>query len=156
MIEPLVFSVTGTPRPKSRPRKVRGRWVSTAGAKEKLWRDAVERAARVMAANAGLTAPIAGAVRVKMVFTFVPPPSAPDRIGTPHTHKPDKDNLEKLVLDAIEAAGVIGNDSQVAQGPTEKWWGARPGVAVRIEPIGAVRRDPPALGSSEPPAWLRA
>lgn len=154
MTPPLTFSVTGTPRPKSRPRKLRGRWVSTAGTKEKLWRDGVERAAREMAANAELAAPLRGAVRVSMVFTFRPPASAIDRIGTPHIQKPDKDNLEKLVLDALEAAGVLGNDSQVAQGPTEKWWGSRPGVAAKIEQISAVRRDPEASGLSEPPAWL--
>ena len=38
----------------------------------------------------------------------------------PHTGKPDKDNLEKGALDALTEA-VLGDDSQVYHGTTEKW-----------------------------------
>ncbi len=39
----------------------------------------------------------------------------------PHATKPDRDNLDKLVLDALESANVISNDSRVHDGRTVKW-----------------------------------
>jgi Holliday junction resolvase RusA-like endonuclease len=152
---PLTFSARGTPRPKSRPRLVRGRWVSTANPHEKLWKKAVERAAFAAVIYRGDPVPLfTGPVRVSMVFTFEPPASDRGRIGQPHDQKPDKDNLEKLVLDAMERAGVFRNDSQVAQGPVEKWWGERAGrrsarLGRRLRPAQA-----PSAGEGDPPGWL--
>lgn len=156
MTEPFTFSVRGTPRPKARPRFIKGRVVTTATRHEKLWRTAVQRAAKAAVALRGDPAPLfAGAVRVRMVFMFEPPGAERQRLGTPHTHKPDKDNLEKLVLDAMEKAGVFKNDSQVADGPVEKWWGERAGVTVLVEQIDAPARTPSAV-AAEPPGWLAA
>jgi Holliday junction resolvase RusA-like endonuclease len=39
----------------------------------------------------------------------------------PHTVKPDKDNLEKAVMDALTAIGVWKDDCQVYGGTTEKY-----------------------------------
>lgn len=157
MTEPLVFTVHGTPRPKARGRIIRGRVVTTTQKTEKLWRLAVLRAVKEALALRGDPVPIfRSAVRVSMVFTFEPSGSRRDLIGTPHTHKPDKDNLEKLVLDAMEKAGVFRNDSQVAMGPTEKWWGERAGVVVLAEPVDATRARPPSAAEPELPGWLAA
>lgn len=149
----LTFSVIGTPRPKSRPRFVNGRVVTTTKDTERLWRAAVERAAREAVANSGLSAPIfTGAVRTTMRFTFSPRASQ-RLVGSPHTQRPDKENLEKLVLDAMERAGVYRNDSQVAAGPVEKVWGERPGVSVLVEEIRA--DETPSVPTPAPaPGWL--
>lgn len=59
----------------------------------------------------------------------------------PHTAKPDKDNIEKAVLDAIKAAGVYEDDCLVFGGPTEKWYcgvGYDPGVRILIEVLPTV------------------
>lgn len=134
---------------------VRGRVVTTTKPKEKLWRLAVERAAREAVANRGDPVPLfTGPVRVTLRFTFEPPATERQRIGQPHTHKPDKDNLEKLVLDAMQRAGIFKDDGQVAQGPVEKWWGERAGVVVLAEPIDAPRAQAP-IEADDPPAWLR-
>jgi crossover junction endodeoxyribonuclease RusA len=71
----------------------------------------------------------------------------------PSTHGTgDKDKLERLVLDALQDAGVLVNDAQVVSGFTEKQYDAphpgqepwtrggdvldRPGATVRIRPLG--------------------
>jgi Holliday junction resolvase RusA-like endonuclease len=153
---PFVFSAYGTPRPQPRPRKLKGRFVSTADPKAKLWRAGVERAIREAVAARGDATPLfVGAVRVRMVFTFQPPASAPERIGTPHTHKPDVDNLAKAIADVMEACGVFKNDSQISAAPPEKWWGARAGVNVLVESMGGERRVEPLLHSRDAPDWLK-
>jgi Holliday junction resolvase RusA-like endonuclease len=42
--------------------------------------------------------------------------------GIPHTVKPDKDNLEKAVMDALTAIQIWKDDCQVYGGNTEKYW----------------------------------
>lgn len=156
MSRALVFSVPGTPRPQPRPRFVGGRVVSTASRGAKLWRLAVERAVRLAVLNSGRAKPLFdGAVRIGMVFTFQPPASQGRRVDTPHIHKPDGDNLAKLVMDVMEAEGVFKNDSQAGHLEPVKWWGRTPGVAVIVEDCSEVRRAPTSAASA-PPDWLRA
>lgn len=135
MIEAFTFSVIGNPRPKARPRRVKaGHFVSTALPKEKIWKAVVERACREALAERGDPLPLfPGAVRVSMQFTFKATNS--NAVGSPHTQKPDKDNLEKLVLDVMERAGVVRNDSQAADGPVSKVWGERGSLMVLVEPL---------------------
>lgn len=151
----LTFAVHGTPRPKTRPRFVKGKVVTTTKPKEKLWRLAVQRAALAAVLYRGDHVPVfRGPVRVSMIFVFEPPKSARDRIGKPHTDVPDKDNLEKLVLDAMKKAGVFRDDSQVAQGPVEKWWGERAGVTVLAEPIADRPAQALSAEAAAAPDWL--
>jgi len=154
MVEPLTFSVFGTPHSQPRPRFVKGRVISTASPKVKLWRDFVERSTKAaLALRGGALPAFLGPVRVRMIFTFEPPKAAPGRIGTPHTMKPDADNLAKLIMDVMERAGVFKNDSQASAAPPEKWWGARAGVSVVVESMeGEVRCDPRSAISA--PDWL--
>lgn len=151
----FIFSVAGTPRPQPRPRFVKGRVVSTADPKAKLWRGAVDRAVREAIAHSGRAAPLfSGAVRVTCTFFFKPPASALSRIGTPHTHKPDGDNLAKACIDVMESAGVFKNDSQIARLEPIKWWGSRAGVSVLVEDMSEARGAMEgALDAA--PDWLR-
>lgn len=153
---PFTFSVAGTPRPQPRPRFVGGRAVSTAEPKAKLWRLAVDRAVRAALANTQASLPLfRGAVRLRCVFTFKPPPGKQDRLGSPHTHKPDASNLLKLIEDVMEDAAVFANDSAVSAPAPEKWWGSQPGVVVIVESAADERRaEPIAAASSSPPDWL--
>lgn len=154
MTDAFTFSVHGTPRPKARPRFVRGRVITTTGELEKLWRTWLKRAIDEAVRHRGDPKPLfTGAVKVTMRFTFAPPAGKRDRIGKPHTHKPDKDNLEKLCLDLMTKAGVLKDDSQVADGPVQKLWGERAGVVVLVEPLGC---EPAAITRPEgdAPDWL--
>lgn len=114
------------------------------------WRDRIIE--RVRAEAVSLKEPIAGPIRLDVDFNFPRPgymltrkfPST--RIH--HTGKPDRDNLEKLLLDAITQAGwreiggetvktslVWKDDSQVCMGEVQKWFVARgdlPGACVII------------------------
>jgi Holliday junction resolvase RusA-like endonuclease len=65
--------------------------------------------------------PLDEPLEVSAVFYF----PRPKRLGKrqdnpPHTVVPDKDNVEKAMLDALKSAGVIRNDSLVWSGATAK------------------------------------
>ena len=97
---------------------------------------------------------LVGAVRIDMVFLF----STKDKkkAGQFKTSVPDKDNLEKLVLDAMENAGIFEKgDAQTCAGDVQKYWareGERAGVMVRIsKPVNvfegdAIKSRPQGLG----------
>lgn len=56
------------------------------------------------------------------------------RNTAPHTAKPDKDNLEKAVMDALTGIQVWKDDCQVYGGRTEKYWSAeKSGAHIYIE-----------------------
>lgn len=55
-----------------------------------------------------------------------------------HTAKPDRDNCEKSVTDALREAGLYLDDAQVCAGPVNKWYvakGCAPGVVIVAERI---------------------
>lgn len=154
MNKSLVFTVHGTPRPLPRGRYVGGRVVSVADPKAKLWRLAVDRAVRKAIADSGRAVPLfSGPVRLTICFEFAPPASKRERIGQPHTHKPDASNLLKLVEDVMETAGVFKNDSQVNAPVVTKWWGECAGMQVLVEDASEERRAP-SRADVAPPDWL--
>ena len=56
-----------------------------------------------------------------------------------HAQKPDLDNLDKAVLDALVAEGVITDDAQVYTLTAAKWWVDKPengGAVITIESAG--------------------
>jgi crossover junction endodeoxyribonuclease RusA len=88
------------------------------------------------------------ALSVSMVF-YMPRPKKHYRTGkfshilkddSPswHTNKPDRDNLEKAVLDCMTKAGVLKDDSFVCTGYIEKVWSDdKSGVYIKIEEMKA-------------------
>ena len=84
---------------------------------------------------------ITGPIEVELTFCFERPASHygtgknADRIkgSSPrfHTKAPDVDKLVRLVLDAMENAGIVANDSQVVQVTAQKEWAVdMPGTIV--------------------------
>lgn len=58
--------------------------------------------------------------------------------AVPHDAKPDRDNVEKAVMDALTESGLWGDDCQVCAGEVRKWYAAKgcgPGTVVRAERI---------------------
>jgi Holliday junction resolvase RusA-like endonuclease len=143
MDEPLalVISMAGTPRALPRGKTPRGRIkpVSLTGP-AKAYAEALGRVSRGVVLNVGestVQQAFAGrALSVSILWKFKSP--HPGMWGQLHTPKPDRDNLEKLVLDCLERAGALGgNDSRVAKGPMEKQWARVAGVHIRVEVAGA-------------------
>lgn len=63
-----------------------------------------------------------------------------------HICKPDRDNTDKSILDALTEAGLWLDDAQVCDGPVRKWWAARgagPGVIIAVQRIGWTEPDAP-------------
>lgn len=155
--EAIMFRVHGTPRPQPRPRVIRGRAVSTADPKARLWRHAIwqeiQRTVTLRPARAPLWH---GPLAIEMTFIFKPPPNSPDRIGQAHTHRPDGDNLAKAAIDVMQDANIFTDDSQVAELKVTKLWGEKPGVIVHVRPMAAQRAAPVDFGGLQPPSWLSA
>lgn len=80
--------------------------------------------------------PMDGPLRLSIEF-LMPRPQARKK-DTWHIVRPDRDNLEKLVSDALKDAGWMRDDSQVCSGPVEKRYpkqGEMPGALITLERI---------------------
>jgi len=65
----------------------------------------------------------------------------------PYITTPDKDNVEKAILDAMKTAGMYTDDSLVFAGPCDKWYcsvGYDPGVRITIDVYPTVLVEEPA------------
>lgn len=147
-IEIIVY---GIPGPQGSKRFVgtsksgRGLMVESS-AKVKPWREAVKWAAREAMAQAGVTAPFDGPLRVRMTFTLPKPKSAPKTRATFPDRKPDGSKLQRSTEDALTDAGVWADDARVVE-----WIGAKrypgegdgalasPGVRIVVDILGIVR-----------------
>ncbi len=147
----IEFSVAGVPagRPRPRARAVKtkgGKWIATiyqpkrGKSKHGDWGNAEHWYAAVKAAalNQLPPEPWVGPVQLD-VDAYFPRPgrllkksSPAGRI--PHEGKPDRDNIDKSVMDALKAVGLLKDDSQVCAGRITKWYvaqGCQPGVRIR-------------------------
>ena len=59
------------------------------------------------------------------------------RVGEWKTTKPDTDNLIKLFKDCMTRCHYWHDDAQVCSEITEKFYGSKPGIYVRVEQISA-------------------
>lgn len=152
----------GRPRPRAKATMVNGKWIGQiyqpkrpkitgrsskadkAWAKACVWYDAVLEAMKPVLPEAPWTGPI----HLDIDCYFERPkslsrkkdPDGPIR----HTAKPDRDNLDKAVLDALKEAGLFKDDSQVCDGAVRKWYAAKgcgPGVILAARQIAAVEEE---------------
>jgi len=171
---PIVsFKVHGTPRPQPRPRFANGRVVAEIDPKVKQWQAAVRHAA--MMAKEGLGMGVGGlplgvavagtlgggkALRVDVTFYFGT--RHKERWGKPHTFRPDRDNLDKLILDEMTKVQLIaGDDCRVSAGMIRKRWCDLSGSGALVEVWADDSADTPAEGLNwsgahgQTPAWLQ-
>lgn len=109
---------------------------SVAWVKSQAWYEAVRFAALPFIP----TQPWQGPVRVDSEVYFERPKYMQAKKWSdgpiPHTAKPDRDNLDKSILDSLTAAGLYADDAQVCQGGCSKYYVARghsPGVLIRAK-----------------------
>lgn len=134
----LTLSMNGEPRGKGRPRAtVRGGFASVyTDAKTRKYEASVRAVA--IAAMAGRD-PFEGPLSVSLRFRMPIPKSATKRARAgmaageiAHTGRPDLDNCQKAILDAMNGV-VFCDDSQIVRSFTTKLYAEQPGVDVRIE-----------------------
>lgn len=139
----LTFFAQGEPKGQPRPRAFsRGGHarVYDPGTAEN-WKSQIAVAAKEQ--NQIPTVPIDAPVRVKMVFSFPRPKShfrsnGDVKENAPHWHvaRPDVDNLQKAVMDALTALGFWRDDSLVAEVESVKKYVAgknyAPGAMIEI------------------------
>lgn len=77
--------------------------------------------------------PAEGALVVDVTWCF---PADGRADGTPHTGKPDADNLAKGLLDVMTRLGWWKDDSQVFSLHVTKIWSRVPGIRIDIEEVG--------------------
>ena len=75
--------------------------------------------------------PLEGPLVVELFFAMPRPKSLPKKVIY-HTKKPDVDNLQKSVIDALANAAIFKNDSQIVYKTATKYYSDRPGVKVVI------------------------
>ena len=119
--------IRGVPHAQPRARHVPGqkRPVSTVGPRVKKWRLAIGEAADAAAVDLGdavLEQLNQFAVRMDTLFLIPVAKGNEEWIGLAHWHKPDRDNLEKAVMDELQKARLLFDDCRVASGSFEKRW----------------------------------
>jgi Holliday junction resolvase RusA-like endonuclease len=95
-----------------------------------------ERYAKLLAASGKRPGvPLDGPIRLDARFVF-PHPSRTDQ----HTEKPDRDNAEKVMADALVEARFISADQRICCGDVEKWWGPVGSVWIRMTELSGGER----------------
>ena len=140
MAESVVLVIPGKPFAKQRPRFSRrsGRAFTP---KATVSFESVVRSL----AQAKFPAPLEGAVSVEVQAVFEPPASWSKKkraafVGQWHTQRPDRDNLEKAILDGLNRI-AFADDSQVAHGTSSKKWGETAETRVVIRALDGTDTD---------------
>lgn len=153
---PITFFVRGEPKAQPRPKAFAKRFgqqwtarVYTPGTAEE-WKSQIALAANEHAP----LIPYSGPLYLDLTFWF-PRPKSHYRGGDPnrglkpnaptyHTGKPDRDNLEKAVMDAMTVLGFWQDDGQVCDGPIRKFYhayGQPPGCRIALAPAEEAQPD---------------
>lgn len=137
MVDHILIHVRGNPKAQGRPRAfVHGKHAGVYNpSNADDWKSLVTLAARdKRPMNA-----IEGPVIVDLTFFFARPKRLcrkKDPPGAiPHTSKPDRDNLDKAVLDVLTDLGFWRDDCQVWGGRIQKFYcaiGDSPGAEIRV------------------------
>lgn len=130
--QPIRFFAPGIPKAQPRPRA----WARKMGNGQVVARMYDAGTAEAWKADVARVADchrpptkIEGPIRVDAVFLFPRPKyllkksSPPGRIR--HTAKPDRDNLDKAVLDCLTTLGFWADDAQVCAGEPLKFYAAK-------------------------------
>lgn len=140
MSEALVFSCSGEPRGKGRPR------ATTQGGFARVFTDEKTRAYEKSVGVIGRAAmkgrkPFEGPLSVSLRFRLAVPASYSKRVRasmlageTPYFGRNDVDNMAKAILDGLNGI-AFADDVQVVRLWCTKVAAEKPGVDVRVEPL---------------------
>ena len=148
----IAFEVFGNPKGQPRPKAFARKFgngqvmarVYTPGTAEE-WKSQIAVAAKEFIPFI----PLKGPIRVDIEFRFSRPKShyltrgiRPDAPFW-HTSKPDRDNCEKAVLDALTILGMWDDDAQVCCGEVRKVYNDNPGAQIMITPLVNQEQEKP-------------
>lgn len=136
-IHHTTIEVIGTPKaqPRTSPTTRNGKPDVYTPDRANGWKNLI-----AMEANKHLPVkPLEGPIKIDCLF-LMPRPRRLMRLQAPgghipHTSKPDRDNLDKAVLDCLTQIGFIKDDRQVCEGEILKYYhekGGQPGVVIKI------------------------
>lgn len=104
-----------------------------------------KHAVREASTTAHPDGPLTGPLRIDLVFVFPRPAGmfwkTKPMPRVPHTKKPDRDNVDKAILDAMKSI-IFVDDAQVCDGRIQKWIASgdeQPHVEVTIEQLAATQ-----------------
>jgi Holliday junction resolvase RusA-like endonuclease len=125
----IQFEVLGTPMPQGSKKAFaahgRAMMKEAGGLNHAAWRNAVAKAAKDVAGHDGVTAPLTGPLRVDITYRFPMPKSRPKAVRQAgigwKTTVPDKDKLDRCIGDALQAGGLIADDSLICDGGSTKY-----------------------------------
>lgn len=139
------ITVLGEPCGQPRHRTTRAGHIYTpAGTKRdpkkfSRWREAIAAGVAIEMRKCGVSFPVSGPVSVSWSAIFQRPKRMQSKrfpAGLiPHTIKPDMDNIDKLICDAITRAGLWRDDCQRQLSNCDKCWSGdwiTPGVRIVI------------------------
>lgn len=126
----ISFFVAGIPKAAPRPRKGKhgNFYVPDVDA---AWKEAIGWRGKVALRGKRST----GAVILELQFHMPTPKANRLLCGTPHTSKPDIDNLTKSAMDALTKIQAWNDDSQVSKLTSSKTYASTPGLTVTIEGV---------------------
>lgn len=136
----LQFFVHGLPKGQPRARACRrGKF---SGVYDPGTADAWKWAVRAAAKDAWEGTPFVGPIRLDVTFYFPRPKShfrangdLKEKAPEWHTSKPDRDNLEKALMDALTTLGVWADDCQVCTGSVRKLYRTEGGAWVTVAEV---------------------
>lgn len=133
-MKPIVLYFQGDPVAKGRARFTKSGHAFTP-AKTRKWEDSAKYIAQQKMQG---RSPLNGAIKIDLSMVFVPSKSWPQwkkdyalRGLIAHTKKPDADNIQKAVKDAMNQI-VYEDDAQIMWGDFHKKFGPQPMVIVKI------------------------
>jgi len=128
----IEIEISGTPQAQARARYVRrGKFVQVYDPQSSLKKDIVKNSI-----NTDIIEKIDGAILAEITAYMPIPKSTPKKniellIGSPHTKKPDIDNIQKFYFDLLN--GICYNDdSQIFKIIAEKKYDLIPRIAIKL------------------------
>ena len=144
-MKPAVYHLNMTPRGASRPRAARGGGRVYMPPEHRAWMD--EATAKLREAREAYGAEtIREAVSLEIQLLWPMPKARPSwctreawqlrSFGIPRITKPDGDNCEKAVMDALVAAGILEDDAFVVRGTWTKLHAFEgPRIEIHLDPF---------------------
>lgn len=128
------FCIPGKPEGKGRPR------FAIVGGRKMIYTPAKTAAYERRIRAAYLAEKLNGPLMLSVVALFEPPKSTSKKkraelIGRPYPHKPDGDNILKIVQDALNGGKAYDDDAQITVAKIGKYYGAEAALIVTIKEV---------------------